>query len=139
MAQSIREVMTPDPVKMPMTASVREAARTMRDSDIGAVVVMDKNRMCGIVTDRDIVVRALAEGRDPATTKVGDICSRELTTLAPTDSVADAVRMMRQKALRRLPVVEGDRPVGIVTIGDLAIERDRDSALADISAAPANR
>ena len=83
--------------------------------------------------------RALAEGADPNTTAVGDICSRELTTLKPTDSVGQAVRLMREKAVRRLPVVEDTGwVVGIVSIGDLAVDRDRRSALADISAAPPN-
>jgi CBS domain-containing protein len=81
----------------------------------------------------------LAEGRDPARTTVGEICSRELTTLGPSDSVHDAVTIMRDKAIRRLPVVDGGRPVGIVSLGDLAVERDPESVLGGISAAPPNR
>jgi len=92
----------------------------------------------GLVTDRDLVVRALAEGRDSATTKLGDICSKDLVVLSPGDSVDDAVRVMRERAVRRIPVVEEGRAVGIISIGDLAIERDADSALADISVAPPN-
>jgi CBS domain-containing protein len=102
-------------------------------------VIVEKGQIQGILTDRDIVVRGLAEGRDPARTTVGEICSRELTVLSPTDSVGDAVKVMRDKAIRRLPVVEGGRPVGIVSLGDLAVERDPESALGGISAAPPNR
>ena len=136
MAQSIREVMTPNPVSLPRTATVADAARAMRESDVGPVLVTDENEMvCGIVTDRDITIRVVAEGRDPSSTPVEEICSDNPTTLTPDDSVSDAVRLMREQAIRRLPIVEGGKPVGIVSIGDLAIERDPDSALADISAA----
>jgi len=139
MAQSIRDVMTPNPITIPATSSVAEAACTMRDANIGDVIVLKDNQVCGIVTDRDIVIRAVAEGRDPAATKIADICSQELTTVSPTDKVEDAVRLMRDKAIRRLPVVEGGKPVGVVSIGDLAMTRDPDSALGQISAAPPNR
>jgi CBS domain-containing protein len=138
MAQQIRELMTPNPVALPGTASVHEAAQAMRDADIGDVIVIENNRVCGIITDRDIVVRTLAEARDPATTTLADICSHPLLSVSPTDSVAHAVRLMRTHALRRLPVVEGGQPVGIVSLGDLAVERDPGSALGEISAAPPN-
>jgi CBS domain-containing protein len=91
-----------------------------------------------LLTDRDIAIRVVAEGLDPKTTKVGDVASLGLTSLTPDDSVDQAVRLMRERAVRRLPIVEGGKPVGIVSLGDLAMERDPDSALADISAAPAN-
>lgn len=139
MAAKIRHVMTPNPLALPATSLAIEAARAMRDSDIGDVVVLDGQQICGIVTDRDIVVRAVAEGLDPASTPLMDICSRELTTISPQDSVDKAVRLMREKAIRRLPVVENKRPVGIVSIGDLALEKDPNSALGKISAAPPNR
>ena len=139
MAVKIRDVMTPNPIALPVTALAIEAARAMRDSDIGNVVVLDGHQICGIVTDRDIVVRAVAEGLDPTSTPLMDICSRVLTTISPEDSVDKAVRLMREKAIRRLPVVEDTRPVGIVSIGDLALERDPKSALGNISSAPPNR
>jgi len=102
--------------------------------------VVEDDRLCGILTDRDIVVRALAGGRDPATTKIRDMCSRDLTTVLPTDSVEQAMRLMRDKAIRRLPVIERDSEVvGIVSIGDLAAERDRHSVSGAISAAPPNQ
>jgi CBS domain-containing protein len=136
--QSILEVMTPDPVVLPASASLNEASREMKRGDIGDVIVVDDGRVCGVVTDRDIVVRALAEERDPRTTKLAEICSRPVVTLAPSDSVEAAVQLMREHAVRRLPIVDGTKPIGIVSIGDLAIERDSESALANISAAPPN-
>jgi CBS domain-containing protein len=139
MTQKIRDVMTENPATMPASSAVAEAARTMRDRDIGDVIVLQDDHVCGIVTDRDIVVRGVAQGRDPAQTKLADICSRDLTTVSPNDDVGNAVRLMKEKAVRRLPVVENGRPVGIVSIGDLASERDRRSALGEISSAPPNR
>ena len=138
MAQQIRELMIQNPVSLPGTASVHEAARAMRDADIGDVIVIENNRVCSIVTDRDIVVRAVAEERDPATTTLADICSHSLLTVSPTDSIEEAVRLMRTHAIRRLPVVEGGQAVGIVSLGDLARERDPGSALGEISTAPPN-
>jgi len=137
--ESVRDVMTPLPRAMDASASVMDAAEIMRDSDIGDVVVLEDQRLYGILTDRDIVVRVLAEGSDPATVRVGQVCSRELTTIRPTASVGEAVRLIREKAIRRLPVVEeGGDVVGILSMGDIAVARDRKSALADVSAAPPN-
>ncbi len=139
MDQSIRDVMAPNPCAISPSASVLDAAELMRGNDIGDVIVLKEKRLFGILTDRDIVVRALATRSNPETTTVGEICSRDLTTIEPTASVEQAVRFMREKAIRRLPVVdEGGDVIGIVSIGDLALERDPGSALADISAAPPN-
>lgn len=138
MPEIIRDVMTASPRTLDARATVQEAAQTMLEHDIGDVIVCDGENVCGIVTDRDITIRAVAPGKDPAATKLGDICSKELATLSPDDSVDDAVRLMRDKAIRRVPVVEGGKPVGVVSIGDLAIDLDRQSALADISTAPPN-
>jgi CBS domain-containing protein len=102
------------------------------------VIVIENNQVCGIVTDRDIVVRAVAETQDPATTTLADICSHSLLTVTPTDSVEEAVRLMRTHAIRRLPVVEGGQAVGILSLGDLAVERAPGSALGGISGAPPN-
>ena len=93
----------------------------------------------GLVTDRDIVVRAVAGGRNPADIKVADICSSDLEAVQPDQSVSEAIRLMREHAVRRIPVVSEGRPVGILSIGDLAIDRDEESALADISAAAGNQ
>ena len=138
MAQAIREVMTKDPVLLGGDESAAEAASAMKDADTGAIVVAEDGQLRGIVTDRDVVVRAVAGGRDPSEVKIGEICSEDVTTLQPDDPVEEAVRIMRSKHVRRVPVTEGSDVVGIVSIGDLAIERDPDSALAEISAAPAN-
>jgi CBS domain-containing protein len=134
----VREIMTENPVTLPRSASISEAAKRMRDDDIGDVIVMDDGDMCGLVTDRDIVVRAVAEGADPQFTKVDEICTHELVTVGPDDSLQQTVQLMRERAVRRVPVVDGGRPVGIVSLGDLAIELDERSGLADISAAESN-
>jgi CBS domain-containing protein len=138
MAQKIRDVMTTDPTTLPEDATVADAARSMRDEDIGDVLVVRGGELTAILTDRDIAVRVVAEDRTPADTRVGEISSKDIATLSPDDTIAHAVRIMREKALRRIPVVENKRPVGIVSIGDLAVERDTDSALADISASEPN-
>ena len=139
MAQNLRDIMTQKPFTLQTSDTLTAAARTRRDGNIGDVVVVENDQVRGILTDRDIVVRALAEGMDPSRTTVGEVCSKELTTLSPTDSIAQAVSIMRDKAIRRLPVVENGHPVGIVSLGDLAVERDPDSVLGGISAAPPNR
>src|SRR4051812_36183338 len=139
MAQKIRDVMTIGPTPLPATTSVHDAAIAMRDDDIGNVIVLDdKGAICGLVTDRDIVIRAVADDRRPSESRLGDICSRDLVSVAPDDAVEDAARLMREQALRRLPVIEKGKAVGIVSVGDLAIERDPESVLAGISAAPPN-
>jgi CBS domain-containing protein len=135
---SIAAVMTKQPMVLESDLPVMDAARVMRDSDIGDVIVIEGGSVCGIVTDRDIVVRGIASGKDPATTRLGEICSKDVTTMSSDTPVEEAVRLMRDRAIRRLPVVDGDRPVGVVSLGDLAVERDPSSALADISEAPPN-
>lgn len=136
--QSVQEIMTHDPVTAETSSSLVDVAKAMRDHDTGAVIATDAGKVRGIVTDRDIVVRAIADGRDPGDLRVEDICSAQLVTLNPQDRLETAAETMRRHDVRRLPVVDGDRPVGIVSLGDLAIERDEDSALADISAASPN-
>ena len=135
MARTVEEIMTRDPRTVSASDTIVDAARVMNESDIGDVVVVDNGGVQGIVTDRDIVVRAIAEGRDPQSTTVGDVCTSGVEAIEPTASVDDALRKMREGDIRRLPVVEDGRPVGIVSLGDLAVEREPDSTLADISAA----
>ena len=140
MAQMVREVMTEEPVVLEDTATVFDAARSMREGDFGTVIIV-KGRggsVCGVVTDRDIVVRAVAEGRDPKSVTLGEICTAEVTTVTPEEPVEKVVLLMRQRAIRRVPVIEGGKPVGVVSLGDLAMEKDEGSTLADISAAPPN-
>jgi CBS domain-containing protein len=137
--QSIREVMTQPPVALATSATVAQAAQSMREANIGDVIVQDDNGdLAGIVTDRDIAIRVCAEGLDPNQVLLSEICTRAIVALAPTDTVEDAVRLMRERALRRLPVVDAAQPVGIVSLGDLAIERDPESVLAGISLASPN-
>ena len=119
-AQSVREVMAPDPVTVAATSSAVDAARAMRDEGVGDVIVLEQNAICGILTDRDITVRGVALGRDPSKIRVRDICSRSLATLEPSQTVEDAFRLMREYEVGRLPVVDRGRPVGIVSMHDLA-------------------
>ncbi|MFF5703264.1 CBS domain-containing protein [Streptomyces sp. NPDC012794] len=136
MTRSVHEVMTSNPVTVEKLTSLAEAARVMRDAGIGDVLVVDGGRLHGIVTDRDLVIRGMAENRDPAETTVQAICSTELLTVGPGDDVHQAVALMRRNALRRLPVqTEDGELVGVVTLGDLAVESDPGSALAAIAAA----
>jgi CBS domain-containing protein len=139
MATLVRDVMTIDPRTLDGDASATEAARLMQQYDIGDVIVLDGSSIRGIVTDRDIVVRAVAQGREPALVRLASICSDDVTSVEPNDSIDTAVALMRERALRRIPVVEDGHPVGIVTMGDLALHRDPNSVLADVSAAPPNR
>ena len=139
MAVEIADVMTPRPLTMSPDAPVTEAASAMRDADVGDVLVVRGKDLLGIVTDRDIAVRVVADGQDPKSTTVGEISSKDVTAVSPDDDLDRAVSLMRDKALRRLPVVDSGQPVGIVSIGDLAVELDSTSALADISAAPPNK
>jgi CBS domain-containing protein len=138
MAQTISQVMTTDPWTVQEDAPIQEAARIMRDADIGDVIVLrGDGSVCGIVTDRDLVVRALAEGADPKAT-VAEVCRHSVVSISSGDPVDQASPLMREYNIRRLPVIDDSRLVGIVTLGDLAIDRDPKSALADISKAPPN-
>jgi CBS domain-containing protein len=138
MAHRAREVMTPAPVALPADTPLTEAAKRMRDQGIGAVLVHDDSKLKGLVTDRDIVIRAIAEDKSPAPTTLGAVCSDRLVTVGPDESTGAAVRLMRENAVRRIPVVENGQAIGILSLGDLALERDERSALADVSAAPPN-
>lgn len=137
--QVVADVMTPYPEVVSPRDRVNVAARRMRDAGVGSIIVAYENEVIGILTDRDIVVRLVAEGRDTAEARVGDICSDiDLAVLGPDDSLSEAITLIRSKAVRRIPVVDGGRPVGIVSLGDLALMRDPTSVLADVSAAPPN-
>ncbi|MER7486950.1 CBS domain-containing protein [Streptomyces sp. NPDC126497] len=135
MAEFVKDVMTPGVVAVRPDASIVEAARLMRTQNIGDVVVADGQRVVGVLTDRDIAVRAVARGADPLGVSVGSVCTRDPLTLAPDDPVSSAVALMREHAIRRIPVVEGGLPVGLVSLGDLAGARGSGSALAGISRA----
>lgn len=133
-----RDVMTAHPVTLDAEASLVDAARAMRDADIGDVLVTRGGAALGIVTDRDLVVRGLAAGVDPVSTRLGDCCSSDLLVVDANDAVDDVVALMREKAIRRVPVTAAGRVVGIISLGDLARAHDPSSPLAEISAAPAN-
>ncbi|MFE9426330.1 CBS domain-containing protein [Kitasatospora sp. NPDC006697] len=132
---TVRDLMTYQPVTVAGRTSLTDVARRMRENDIGDVLVAEDGRLTGILTDRDLVVRAMADGGDPDRLCADDICSTEPVSVAPGDEVDHAIDLMRSLSVRRIPVVEDGRPVGILSLGDLAIERDRGSALAEISAA----
>ncbi|MEU9548936.1 CBS domain-containing protein [Streptomyces werraensis] len=138
MAHHVRDIMTAAPVTVGPQTSVAQAARLMRDHDLGAVLVTDDGRLRGLVTDRDLVVRSVAEGLDPEETTVVRACSEDLVTVRPDDELDVAVRLMREHAVRRVPVVDGEHPVGVLSLGDVALERDPESALGDISIARPN-
>ncbi|CAL9343555.1 CBS domain-containing protein [Streptomyces sp. enrichment culture] len=138
MAHHVRDIMTAAPVTVGPQTSVAQAARLMRDHDLGAVLVTDDGRLRGLVTDRDLVVRSVAEGLDPEETTVVRACSEDLVTVRPDDELDVAVRLMRDHAVRRVPVVDGEHPVGVLALGDVALERDPESALGDISVARPN-
>lgn len=138
MPELVKDVMTKNPVTLSADSTVADAAREMRRADVGPIVVLDEKKVFGIVTDRDIVVRAIAEGKDPGSTRLRAICTEDLATLEPDSPLGAAISLMEQKAVRRVPVLENGRPVGIVSLGDLAIERDPRSVLGKISQAPPN-
>ncbi|MFG6199351.1 CBS domain-containing protein [Nonomuraea sp. NPDC050451] len=138
MADTVAEVMTSHPAAVEADQPVCVAAALMRDHDTGAVIVNENGRIQGIITDRDIAVRVVAAEKSPQT-PVREACSPYVEAIDPDTTIDQAVRIMRSHAVRRLPVLEDGRAVGIVSLGDLALERDPHSALADISAAEGNQ
>jgi CBS domain-containing protein len=137
--QTVKDVMTTTVVYLPSETTIAEVARTMREQDIGDVVVADGPSLAGMVTDRDLVVRAVAEGRDPEATTVGEVMTRELVTVRPEDTIQQAALLMRDRAVRRLLVCDDDQGlVGVVSIGDLAERIDPESVLGGISSAEPN-
>ena len=134
-ARTVRDVMTPDPVILETTATARDAAQQMRDHEIGDVLVAE-GTLRGIVTDRDLTTRVLADDRDAGTVTLGDLLTDDLHVVRPDDDVREAVALMRRHAVKRVPVIEeDDTPVGVLSMGDLALQLDDDSALAEVSAA----
>jgi CBS domain-containing protein len=139
--RQVRDVMTPMPETVSPDTTLVEAAKRMADGDFGDVLVAQpgSETLMGIVTDRDIAIRAVATGRDAHTTTVGSILSRDLETVSPDDTLQVASSRMRAANVRRLPVVENGRPIGIVSLGDLSVATDTSGTLADISVAPPDR
>ncbi|MBQ0977769.1 CBS domain-containing protein [Micromonospora zamorensis] len=131
---TVGEFMTTRLVTMDGNDTLIAAAQEMRDSAIGDVVVTDGDSVVGIVTDRDITVRGVAENMDPGSTQLNQITTRDVITVSQYDDVVAAADLMRTYAVRRLPVIDDGRLVGLISMGDLAVEREPQSVLADISA-----
>ncbi|MFE9204024.1 CBS domain-containing protein [Micromonospora sp. NPDC007230] len=135
----VSDVMTKQVVYLPAETMLDEAARVMKESDIGDVVVTDGATLAGMLTDRDIVVRAVAERANPATTTIGSVITREVVMIEQHATAAEAAALMRERNIRRVLVCDSDRKlVGIVSLGDLAMQLDPNSALSDISEAAPN-
>lgn len=133
MDAKVRDVMTPGPIGVDYYRSVGEAARAMRDWGVGAILVVSNGSLYGLVTDRDLVVRAMAEGRG-ADEPVGPLSSANLIGVDADADVHEAMRLMRQHGVRRLPVLEDGQVAGIVSLGDLAMQDEPDLAFAQLSA-----
>jgi len=129
----VRDVMTPGPIGVDYDQSVGEAARAMRDWGVGAILVVSNGSLYGLVTDRDLVVRAVAEERG-ADEPVGPLSSANLIGVDADADVHEAMRLMRQHGVRRLPVLEDGQVAGIVSLGDLAMQDEPDLAFAQLSA-----
>ena len=127
---NVRDVMTPNPQTVTPDDTLERAARIMRDQDTGAVPVVQDGRAIGILTDRDIVVRAVADG-DTSTRVVREIVSGQLVSVSPDSSTDEATELMSAYQVRRLPVVENERLVGIVSLGDLAVKEAKDRRIGD--------
>jgi CBS domain-containing protein len=132
----VRDAMTPGVRSVAPTDSLTDAAAGMRDEDVGSLPVVEGDRVVGIITDRDIVVRAVAEGADSRTGKVGDVSSGDPVTVGPDEDLDDALELMAHHRVRRLPVVEDGRLVGVVAQADVALaakEKDSGRMLEEIS------
>jgi CBS domain-containing protein len=121
MAKSVRETMTENPRSIGASASVVEAARLMREQHIGSLPITDEERLVGMITDRDITTRVVAEAADASVTSVGDVFSRDVISVEPDEDLEKALQLMARHQVRRLPVVENGRLVGIVAQADIAL------------------
>jgi len=137
MNAKVRDLMTPGPIGVDYNQTVGDAARIMRDWGVGAVLVVNGQSLHGLVTDRDLVVRAVAESRRPDE-PVGPLSSSELFGVNADDDAGVAARLMREHAVRRLPVIDNGQVAGMVSLGDLALEEDPASAMAQVIQANPN-
>ncbi|HEY3228743.1 MAG TPA: CBS domain-containing protein [Roseiflexaceae bacterium] len=126
----VREIMTKDVTALAPTATIAEVAQNMRYLNVGSIPLMQNDRLVGVITDRDIVVRVVADGLDPHLEQAEMHMTREPITVTPDTSVAEAARVMASEQIRRLPVVEGGRLVGYLALGDLAVQ-DKDKRVGD--------
>jgi len=133
----LSEIMTRDVQSIENTSTVQQAAQLMKKLNVGCIPVTENGRVVGIITDRDVVMRNVADGKTPENTRVDEVMSKSLITATPDMDVHRAADMMAQNQIRRLPVLEKDRMVGIVSIGDLAVrniyENEAGEALSSIS------
>jgi CBS domain-containing protein len=138
MANSVRDAMTADPRSIGKSVSVVEAARLMREQDIGSLPITDEERLVGMITDRDITMRVVAEAADPNATSVEDVYSRDLVSVEPDNDLEEALGLMARHQVRRLPVVEDGRLVGIVAQADIALSENetKTGALVEAISAP---
>ena len=136
--RKMRDIMSPAPACLAPTETVLAAARAMKERGVGTVLVLADGHFSGLVTDRDITVRVLAENRDPQTTRIGEICGTEVAALGPGDDVDQAVRLARERVVRRIPVLQDGIPVGVVSVGDLALGKDESTALSGAQTASPN-
>ena len=126
----LRDVMTPNPRTLDANATVQDAARVMRDADTGVVPIVENGKPVGLITDRDIVVRAVADGAEP-TRPVRELATDTLVTAEPDMSTGEAAALMGRHQVRRLLVCEGDRLVGVASIGDIAVKEGKDRRIGD--------
>jgi CBS domain-containing protein len=141
--RSVRDVMTPNPVTVGEKDTIRDAAQIMAREDTGVVPVVDGRKIVGLITDRDIVVRLVAEGRDPGSASVGDAMSKSVRSVKEDTPVTEVLELMSRAQVRRVPVVnDGNELVGIVSIGDISTETNQDNkvgkTMENISEGPAN-
>lgn len=130
--QKLSDIMTRDVRVVPPTCTVQEAAQQMRQLDVGAIPVCDGQKLVGVITDRDIAIRASADGKDPKSTKITDVMSSDVAWCFEDSSVDEAVRTMESKQIRRIPVVDRNKKlVGIVALADLARSSASDQKKAD--------
>jgi CBS domain-containing protein len=140
MAKTAREIMTPDAQCAGENDTVADAAKRLAELDVGSMPICgEDDRLKGMITDRDIVVKVLAQGKDPGSTRVGELGEGKPVTIGADDSVSEALRVMKEHKIRRLPVIDGHDLVGIVSIADIAtnVEDDETGDLIEtVSAAP---
>jgi CBS domain-containing protein len=122
MAKSVRDTMTTQPVTVERSKPMSDAARIMRDQNVGSLPVVEEGRLIGMITDRDIVVRLVAEGRELESATVGDAYTDQPVTVEPEQDLDDALTLMARYQVRRLPVTEGDRLIGMLAQADIALE-----------------
>lgn len=137
MDKKVRDIMTPNPIGVYSEQTIGDTARVMRDAGVGAVLVVNGDSLGGVVTDRDLVIRGLAQGLGPDA-PVGPLCSGRLVGVDASADIAEAERLMRENAVRRLPVIESGQIVGVISLGDIAVSAETDSPLTAVSRAQAN-